>query len=173
MWPRCNPLVEFHCWSTWQLVQLQINCRPDTIHLKSPNCHSSIRQVKKFNLSKTKMVHFYTAIIESILCSYMTARYPAATDKDKCRLQRIICSAGRGCNLPILQDVLASRTRKPSKKIVAPHTPNTDSLSPFNFSGGWGPSQPVYLIVNWVCYISCTVFICVVVQCLLCKVMFF
>ncbi|KAK9535585.1 hypothetical protein VZT92_007958 [Zoarces viviparus] len=31
-----------------------------------------LRQLKKFNLPKTMMVHFYTAIIESILCSSIT-----------------------------------------------------------------------------------------------------
>ena len=31
-----------------------------------------LRQLKKFNLPKTMMVHFYTAIIESILTSSIT-----------------------------------------------------------------------------------------------------
>ena len=52
-----------------------------------------LRQLKKFSLPKTMMVHFYSAIIESILTSSMTIWYAAATAKDKCRLQRIIHSA--------------------------------------------------------------------------------
>uniref|UniRef100_A0AAQ4P2L3 Alkylated DNA repair protein AlkB homologue 8 N-terminal domain-containing protein n=1 Tax=Gasterosteus aculeatus aculeatus TaxID=481459 RepID=A0AAQ4P2L3_GASAC len=80
-----------------------------------------LRQLKKFNLPKTMMVHFYTAIIESILCSSITVWYAAATAKDKGRLERVIRSAERviGCNLPSLQDLFASRSLKRAKKIVA------------------------------------------------------
>uniref|UniRef100_A0AAQ4QMI9 Alkylated DNA repair protein AlkB homologue 8 N-terminal domain-containing protein n=1 Tax=Gasterosteus aculeatus aculeatus TaxID=481459 RepID=A0AAQ4QMI9_GASAC len=80
-----------------------------------------LRQLKKFNLPKTMMVHFYTAIIESILCSSITVWYAAATAKDKGRLQRVIRSAERaiGCNLPSLQDLFASRSLKRAKKMVA------------------------------------------------------
>uniref|UniRef100_A0AAQ4Q5M4 Reverse transcriptase domain-containing protein n=1 Tax=Gasterosteus aculeatus aculeatus TaxID=481459 RepID=A0AAQ4Q5M4_GASAC len=83
-----------------------------------------LRQLKKFNLPKTMMVHFYTAIIESILCSSITVWYAAATAKDKGRLQRVICSAERviGCNLPSLQDLFASRSLKRAKKILVDHT---------------------------------------------------
>ena len=80
-----------------------------------------LRQLKKFNLPKTMMVHFYTAIIESILTSSITVWYAAATAKDKGRLQRIIRSAEKviGCNLPSLQDLHSSRTLRRAGKIVA------------------------------------------------------
>uniref|UniRef100_A0AAQ4R345 Alkylated DNA repair protein AlkB homologue 8 N-terminal domain-containing protein n=1 Tax=Gasterosteus aculeatus aculeatus TaxID=481459 RepID=A0AAQ4R345_GASAC len=80
-----------------------------------------LRQLKKFNLPKTMTVHFYPAIIESILCSSITVWYAAATAKDKGRLQHVIRSAERviGCNLPSLQDLFASRSLKRAKKIVA------------------------------------------------------
>uniref|UniRef100_A0AAQ4RZY3 Reverse transcriptase domain-containing protein n=1 Tax=Gasterosteus aculeatus aculeatus TaxID=481459 RepID=A0AAQ4RZY3_GASAC len=80
-----------------------------------------LRQLKKFNLPKTMMIHFYMAIIEPIFCSSITIWYAAATDKDKGRLQRVIRSAERviGCNLPSLQDFFASRSLKRAKKIVA------------------------------------------------------
>ena len=52
-----------------------------------------LRQLKKFNLPRTMMVYFYTAIIESILTSSITIWYAAATAKDKSRLQRIIRTA--------------------------------------------------------------------------------
>ena len=45
-----------------------------------------LRQLKKFNLPKTMMVHFYTCIIESILTSSITVWYAAATANDKGRL---------------------------------------------------------------------------------------
>ena len=49
-----------------------------------------LRQLKKFHLPKTMMVHFYTAIIESILTSSITIWYAAATVKDRSGLLRII-----------------------------------------------------------------------------------
>ena len=75
-------------------------------------------QLKKFNLPRTMMVHFYY-IIESIPTSSTTIWYGAATTKDKGRLQRVIRSAEKviGCNLPSLQDLYASRRR--TGKIVA------------------------------------------------------
>ena len=80
-----------------------------------------LRQLKKFNLPKTMMVHFYTSIIESILTSSITVWYAAATVKEQCRLQRVIRSAEKviGCNLPSLQDLYASRTLRRADKIVA------------------------------------------------------
>ena len=80
-----------------------------------------MRQLKKFNLPKTMMVHFYTCIIESILTSSIIIWYAAATANDKGRLQRIIRSAEKviGCNLPSLQDLFASRTLRRAGKIVA------------------------------------------------------
>lgn len=78
-----------------------------------------LRQVKKFNLPKTMMVHFYSSIIESILTSSITIWYAAATAKDKSRLQCVILFAEKviGCNLQSLQDLYTSRTR--AVKIVA------------------------------------------------------
>ncbi len=77
-----------------------------------------LRQLKKFNLPKTMMVHFYTSITESILTFSITIWYAAATAKDKGRLRRVICSAEKviGCNLPSLQDLY---TLKRAVKIVA------------------------------------------------------
>ncbi|RCU38144.1 DUF1891 domain-containing protein, partial [Acinetobacter baumannii] len=40
-------------------------------------------QLKKFSLLKMMMVHFYTAIIKSILTSSISVWYAAATAKDK------------------------------------------------------------------------------------------
>ena len=78
-------------------------------------------QLKKFNLPKTMMVHFYTAIIESILTSSITIWYATATAKDKSKLQCIIHTAEKviGCNLPTLEDLHTSRTLRRARKIVA------------------------------------------------------
>ncbi|KAK0156400.1 putative RNA-directed DNA polymerase from transposon BS [Merluccius polli] len=59
-----------------------------------------LRQLKKFNLPRTMMVHFYSSIIEPILTSSITIWYAAATAKDKGRLQCVIRSAEKKFNLP-------------------------------------------------------------------------
>ncbi|KAL6108711.1 uncharacterized protein ACO6RY_11995 [Pungitius sinensis] len=66
-----------------------------------------LRELREYNLPKTMMVHFYTAIMGSILCSSITVWYAAATAKDKGRLQCVIRSAERviGCNLLSLPEV--------------------------------------------------------------------
>ncbi|KAK9529966.1 hypothetical protein VZT92_011510 [Zoarces viviparus] len=80
-----------------------------------------LRQLRQFNLPKTMLVHFYRAIIESILCSSITVWYAASTVKDKGRLQRIIRSAEKVicCNLSSLQDLSTLRTLKRARRIVA------------------------------------------------------
>ena len=80
-----------------------------------------LRQLKKFNLPQTMMVHFYSAIIESILTSSITVWFAAATARDKARLQRVIRAAEKaiGCNLPSLQELYTSRTLRRAGKIVA------------------------------------------------------
>jgi len=49
-----------------------------------------LRQLKKFNLPKAMMVHFYSAIVKSILISSITIWYIATMARHKARLQRII-----------------------------------------------------------------------------------
>ncbi len=76
-----------------------------------------LQQLKKFNLPETMMVHFCTAIIESILTSSITIWYAAATGKDKGMLQRIIRTAemighpSRTCTPPGPWSVQVSNVR--------------------------------------------------------------
>ncbi|KAK3562224.1 hypothetical protein QTP86_031027, partial [Hemibagrus guttatus] len=66
-----------------------------------------LRQLKKFLLPVKMLVNFYTAIIESILTSYIMVWFAAATARDKAKLQRVIHSAEKvvGCSLPSLQEL--------------------------------------------------------------------
>jgi len=63
-----------------------------TITKKAQQRMYFLRRLKRFNLPKTMMVHFYTAVIESILTSSITIWYAA-----------VIGSTGKviGCNLPL------------------------------------------------------------------------
>ncbi|KAK9513181.1 hypothetical protein VZT92_026739 [Zoarces viviparus] len=91
-----------------------------------------LRQLNKFNLPKTMLVHFYRAIIESILCTSITVWYAAATAKDKGRLQRIIRSAERviECNLPSLQDLFTLRSLKRLRSIRTKTSRHRNSFFP-------------------------------------------
>ena len=66
------------------------------------------------------MVKFYTAIIESILTLSITVWFPAATDKDKARVERVIRSAERvtGHALPSLKSLYEVRVERRARKIM-------------------------------------------------------
>ncbi|KAI2646125.1 putative RNA-directed DNA polymerase from transposon BS [Labeo rohita] len=78
-----------------------------------------LRQLRKFNLPKELLKQFYSAIIESILCT-PTVWFSSATKTDFRRLQRIVRSAERiiGTTLPTLQDLYSSRVIKRASKII-------------------------------------------------------
>ncbi|KAK9535993.1 hypothetical protein VZT92_005818 [Zoarces viviparus] len=128
-----SPVDTFHFLGSIISQDLKWELNISSITKKAQQRMYSLRQLKKFNLPKTMVVHFYTAIIESILCSSITVWYVASTAKDKGRLQRIIRSAERviGCNVPSLQDLFASRTLKRARNIVAdPSHPGHDPFVP-------------------------------------------
>ena len=79
-----------------------------------------LRQLRKFRLSKTMMVQFYTAIIESVLSLSVTIWFPAATVKDKARVEWVIRAAERvtGSALPSLKSLYEARAEKRARKIM-------------------------------------------------------
>ncbi len=64
-----------------------------------------LRQLKKFNLPQVHMAQFYSAVIESVLCSAITVWFGSASKSDIRRLQRTVRTAERiiGVHLPSLQ----------------------------------------------------------------------
>ncbi|KAM4584780.1 uncharacterized protein PAE49_004228 [Odontesthes bonariensis] len=80
-----------------------------------------LRQLRKAKLPAQLMVQFYTAIIESILCSSITVWYPGASARDRHRLQRAVRSAEKviGCSLPSIHDLHVSRTMGRAGRITA------------------------------------------------------
>ncbi|KAK3529058.1 hypothetical protein QTP70_014852, partial [Hemibagrus guttatus] len=92
-----------------------------------------LQQLKKFLLPVKMLVNFYTAIIESVLTSSITAWFAAATARDKAKLQRVIHSAEKviGCSLPSLQELYFSRSRRRAAKMaVDPLIPDMNSFGP-------------------------------------------
>ncbi|KAL0150358.1 hypothetical protein M9458_054360 [Cirrhinus mrigala] len=79
-----------------------------------------LRQLRKFNLPKELLKQFYSAIIESILCTSITVWFSSATKTDLRRLQRIVRTAERiiVTTLPTLQDLYSSRVSKRASKII-------------------------------------------------------
>ena len=80
-----------------------------------------LRQLRKYNLPQELLIQFYTAVIESVLCSSITVWFGSATKLDRNRLQRTVRSAERiiGVDLPTIQDLYTSRVRKWAGKITA------------------------------------------------------
>src|SRR4029434_9344004 len=80
-----------------------------------------LRQLWKYNLPQELLIMFYTAVIESVLCTSITVWFVLATKLDKNRLQRTVRSAEKiiSANLPTIQDLYTSRVRKRAGKITA------------------------------------------------------
>ncbi|XP_051931249.1 uncharacterized protein LOC127607160 isoform X1 [Hippocampus zosterae] len=79
-----------------------------------------LRLLRKHGLPQFQ---FYTAVIESILCSSITVWFGAATKKDKTRLQRTVRTAEKiiGTTLPTLEDLHTARIQTRAEKILLDH----------------------------------------------------
>ncbi|KAM9790398.1 uncharacterized protein ACBT44_018978 isoform 1-T1 [Syngnathus typhle] len=91
----------------------------DSVRKKAQQRLYFLRQLKKFNLPRELLKTFYTAIIQSVLCTSITVWFGSASKQDKHRVQRIIRSAEKiiGINLPSIQDLYLSRTRNRARNI--------------------------------------------------------
>ncbi len=91
-----------------------------------------LRQLRKFNLTQELLIEFYSAIIESILCTSITVWFSSATKSDLRRLRRVVRTAERiiGTPLPTLQELYLSRVSKRAGKITLyPHIQHSPSLN--------------------------------------------
>ncbi len=73
-----------------------------------------LRQLRKFILPQELLKQFYSAIIESVLCTSITVWFNSATKSDLRRLQRVVWTAERiiGTPLPTLQELYLSKVSK-------------------------------------------------------------
>ncbi|KAL0169001.1 hypothetical protein M9458_037223, partial [Cirrhinus mrigala] len=83
----------------------------DSIAKKAQQRLYFLRQLRKFNLPQELLKQFYTAVIESVLCTSITVWFGSATKSDTRRLQRTVRTAERiiGAPLPTLQELYKSR----------------------------------------------------------------
>ncbi len=88
-------------------------------------------QLRKFNLPQELLKQFYSAIIESVLCTSITVLFSSATKSDLRRLRRIVRTAERviGTTLPTLQKLYSSRVSKRAGKITLDPSQHTPSLN--------------------------------------------
>ncbi len=79
-----------------------------------------LRQLRKFNLPQELLKQFYSAVIESVLCTSITVWFGSATKSGIRRLQRTVRTAEWiiGAPLPTLQELYTSRVRKRAQKIT-------------------------------------------------------
>ncbi len=104
----------------------------DSIVRKAQQRLYFLHQLRKFNLPKELMKQFYSAIIESVLCTSITVWFSSATKSDLRRLRRVVRNAERiiGTTLPTIQELYLSRVSKRAGKITLdPSHPHTPSLN--------------------------------------------
>ncbi len=92
----------------------------DSIVRKAQQRLYFLRQLRKFNLPQELLKQFYSAIIESVLCTSITVWFSSATKSDLRRLRRVVWTAERivGTTLPTLQELYLSRVSKRAGKIT-------------------------------------------------------
>ncbi len=94
-----------------------------------------ICQLRKLNLPQELLIEFYSAIIESVLCTSITVWFSSATKSDLRRLRRVVRTAERiiGTPLPTLQELYLSRVSKRAGKITLdPYIQHTPSLNRYH-----------------------------------------
>ncbi len=84
-----------------------------------------LRQLRKFNLPQELLKQFYSAFIESVLCTSMTVWFSSATKSDNRRLRRVVRTAEQiiVTALPTLQELYLSRVSKRAGKIPLDPSP--------------------------------------------------
>ncbi len=110
-----------------------------------------LRQLRKFNLPQELLIQFYSAIIESILCTSITVWFSSATKSDLRRLQRVVRTA-EFLWVPLVQPSPLSKNcpypewaKGLAKSLWTPHIQHTPSLNCFRLVDAtelWAPERP-------------------------------
>ncbi len=105
-----------------------------------------LRQLRKFNLPQELLIQFYSAIIESVLCTSITVWFSSATKSDLRRLQRVVQTAERiiGTTLP-KNCTYPEWAKGLAKSLWTPHIQHTPSLNCYRLVDAtelWAPERP-------------------------------
>ncbi len=110
----------------------------DSIVRKAQQRLYFLRQLRKFNLPQELLKQFYSAIIESVLCTSITVWFSSATKSDLRRLRRVVRTAERIVVQPSLlsKKLYLSRVRAKglAKSLWTPHIQHTPSLNCYVWS---------------------------------------
>ncbi len=123
----------------------------DSIVKKAQQRLTFLHQLRKFNLHQELLKQFYSAILESILCTSITVWFGSATKSDLRRLRRVVRTAERiiGTTLPTLQELYLTRVSKRAGKITLdPHIQHTHSLNCYRLVDAWGKKLFLCLVVQ-------------------------
>ncbi|KAM9781214.1 uncharacterized protein ACBT44_022511 [Syngnathus typhle] len=120
----------------------------DSVRKKAQQRLYFLRQLRKFNLPQELLKTFYTAIIQSILCTSITVWFGSATKQDMHRVQLTIKTAKKiiGTNLPSIQDLYQSRTREHASNIST--DPSHPGCSLFELLPSGRPYRALYGITS-------------------------
>ncbi len=91
-----------------------------------------LHQLRKFILAQKLLIQFYSAIIESTLCTPITVWFTSATKSDLRRLRRVVRTAEPiiGTALPTLQELTYPELAKGlAKSLLTPYIQHTHSLN--------------------------------------------
>ncbi len=115
-----NAVESFRFLGTTISQDLKWDIHIDSIVNKAQQRLYFLRQLRKFNLPQELLKQFYSAIIESVLCTSITVWFSSATKSDLRRLRRVFRTAERiiGTTLPTLQELYSSRVSKRAGKIT-------------------------------------------------------
>ncbi len=99
---------------------LQLDNHIESLVKKAQQRLYFLRQLRMFNLPQELLIQFYSAIIDSVLCTSITVWFSSATKSDLRRLRRVVRTAERiiGTTLPTLQELYLSRVSKRAVKIT-------------------------------------------------------
>ncbi|KAI3353967.1 hypothetical protein L3Q82_018457, partial [Scortum barcoo] len=119
--PTCQWISNFLTDRRQQVRLGSITSSTQTISTGAPQGRHNLRQLRKFNSLQELLIQFYTAIIQSVLCTSITVWFGSATKQDRNRLQRTVRTAEKiiGASLPSIQDLYVSRVRKRAGNITA------------------------------------------------------
>ena len=99
-----------------------------------------LRQLRKFGMKKVILIHFYRAVIESILTFSIIVWFGNTSAKQITKLNRIVKTASKivGCELPSLESLYETRTKKRAHRIIE------DATHPANDLFEMLPSGKIY-----------------------------
>ena len=84
---------------------MHVNALIDSIIKKAQQRMYFLRQLRKFNLPQELLIQFYTAIVQSVLCTSIIIWFGSATKQDRNRLKRTFRTAAK---LPTIRIVIQS-----------------------------------------------------------------